>query len=440
MDVALTDGEPATRDEMAVRMRRKRTLERKLFGWLVVLALVPALLVLAAALAAGSSSVAWFGTLGAWTEVGASGQTLVTAIEQQAPDSVVAGAAERHRAQLSESLRLANRWTYIGERITSLAPVFVGLLALVLAVVAAWTAKRLARDLARPIAELTEWAPSMARGEALPAAGATESADVKEVRALRSAMRDAAIEIAAGRTRAVEAERTRVWGEMARRVAHEMKNPLTPLRLAARRLTQATAGNGAMAEVVAVIEQETDRLDDLARSFALLGRPPDGPATEIDPVEMMTVLLASDVPHGIARSLHAESGVTTILGHYDALLRAFRNLVRNAVEAVAPVDRPGVIEVQVRSLPEGGVEIVVADNGIGIPPHARDVIFEPDRTWKAGGTGLGLAVVQQVVASHDGTVRVRDRSEHGSEFVVVLPAGIRQPTAEGTLQETGGTS
>jgi nitrogen fixation/metabolism regulation signal transduction histidine kinase len=419
-------------------MPRKRTLERKLFGWLLVLAVVPALLVLALAFGIGSRSLAWFGTLGAWSQVGESGQALVTAIERQAPASAIDSASARHRAQLSESLRLASRWTYIGERITAAAPIVVGLVALILAAIAALMAKRLARDLAKPIEELTVWAPAMASGEPLPDAGSQEASDVLEVRALRSAMRSAALEIFAARARAVESERTRVWGEMARRVAHEMKNPLTPLRLAAHRLAALTEDNAALAEAVAVIEEETNRLDDLAKSFALLGRPPKGPATEIDLVEMLQGLLASDVPAGIAQSLEGEPGSAVILGQYDALLRAFRNLVRNAVEAVEAVERAGAIDVRVRRLPADGVEVVVADNGIGIPAGAEDVIFEPDRTWKAGGTGLGLAVVQQVVASHGGNVQARDRQSGGTEFVVVLPNGTARSAA--ASEETGGFS
>jgi signal transduction histidine kinase len=406
-------------------MLRKRTLERKLFAWLLLLAVAPALLVLAAALGVGSRSLAWLGTLGAWTEVGESGQALFAAIQQDSVAGPTTAAAERHRAQLSESLGLANRWTYLGARLTAAAPLVVGLVALLLAGVAALVARRLARDLARPIEELTTWAPSMARGEALPPPGASEGTDVAEVRALRQAMRSASTEIGEARLRAVETERTRVWGEMARRVAHEMKNPLTPLRLAAIRLSTGVDRNSALAEAVSVIEEETNRLDDLAKSFALLGRPPSGPATEIDIAEMFQHLLQSDVPASITGSLEALPDACIIHGHYDALLRAFRNLLRNAVEAVETADGPGRIEVIVRPA-AGGVEVIVADNGIGIPAGAEKVIFEPDRTWKAGGTGLGLAVVQQVVASHGGTIEARGRSNGGSEFVVQLPNGANR--------------
>jgi signal transduction histidine kinase len=413
-------------------MRRKRTLERKLFGWLLILAVVPALLVLGGALGIGSMSLGWFGTLGAWTEVGESGQTLLAAIETDSSSAAVAAAAERHRANLSESVGFANRWQYLGSRLTAAAPFVVGFVALSLAGIAALVARRLARELAKPIEELTAWAPGMATGEALPAEGAAEQRDVAEVRALRTAMRAAALEIGAAKQRAVETERTRVWGEMARRVAHEMKNPLTPLRLAARRLRAGAANDAAVEDIVTVIDEETSRLDDLAKSFALLGRPPTGPATEVDLCELFERLLENDVPGNIESSLQSPDSCI-VVGHYDPLLRTFRNLLRNAVEAVQAAVREGRIEVRVVSLGEE-VEVVVADNGIGIPAGAEEVIFEPDRTWKAGGTGLGLAVVQQVIASHGGTVRARSRPNGGTEFVVQLPGAPRPDASVATGQ------
>lgn len=418
-------------------MLGKRTLERKLFAWLLVLAVVPSLLVLAAALGVGSRSLAWFGTLGAWNEVGESGQALFASIAADTASVSVEAAAERHRAQLSESLQLANRWAYLVERVTAAAPLLVGFIALFLAGAAALVARKLARELAKPIEELTAWAPSMARGDALPRERADESRDVNEVRALRQAMRTAANEIGEARARAVETERTRVWGEMARRVAHEMKNPLTPLRLAAHRLLAAARDDRLITEAATVIEEETNRLDDLAKSFALLGRPVTGPATEIDLCEMLEELVKNDVPATIEVIFDARPDACIMHGQYDALLRAFRNLLRNAVEAVQAGDHSGRIELMVR--PAGnGVEIVIADNGIGIPAGAGEVIFEPDRTWKPGGTGLGLAVVRQVIASHGGTVHARSRTNGGTEFIVQLPTGIgRSPAAvSGQIEES----
>jgi signal transduction histidine kinase len=127
------------------------------------------------------------------------------------------------------------------------------------------------------------------------------------------------------------------------------------------------------------------------------------------------------VPDTIERRLDVGPGTSMIRAHYDALFRAFRNLVRNAVEAVQAAGGGG-IAVTVSAMAGGGVEVVVADTGKGFPEGAAERLFEPDFTLKAGGTGLGLAVVRQAVAAHGGEVRARRRAGGGAEFVVRLPA------------------
>jgi nitrogen fixation/metabolism regulation signal transduction histidine kinase len=244
------------------------------------------------------------------------------------------------------------------------------------------------------------------------------------MRVLREALYAAAARIEESRTRALEAERVRAWGEMARRVAHEMKNPLTPLRLAAHRLRRVAEGNVTLAEPVEVIEQESARLEELARSFAVLGRPPEGPPSDVDLAELLRALAHSDVPPGIDVVVEVRADVAPLRGHYDPLLRAFRNLLRNAVEAVRARHGASGGRIELRVARTGdALEIVVADNGKGVPAGALERIFEADYTLKAGGTGLGLAVVRQAVAAHGGHVRVQPRDGGGAAFIVRLPLG-----------------
>ncbi|MGD8277074.1 MAG: ATP-binding protein [Gemmatimonadota bacterium] len=406
-------------------MPRRKRLERKLFGWLAALALLPTLAVLLVALAVGSRSLHGLGTLGPWAGVAESGRALIDAAE--AADSLggpLRTAADRHRNDLSESLRQAGRWTFIGERINAAAPIVVAALAVFLAVLALLISRRLARELARPIGELVDWAGRLGRGEPLPGPEAVPGREVVEVAVLRDALRSAESAIREGRRRALEVERTKAWGEMARRVAHEMKNPLTPLRLAAHRLDQAAESDPSLRDTVEVIREETTRLDELARSFAALGRPASGPLSEVDLGELIDKLLESDVPDGIRCSLEAEPGLPTVMADYEALARAFRNLVRNAVEAMGHRRGSGVIEVRATADGADGVRVVVADDGVGIPEGLEDVIFEPDRSLKRGGTGLGLAVVRQVVAAHGGAISARNRDGGGAAFEIRLP---RQP-------------
>src|SRR5690606_4734676 len=252
-------------------------------------------------------------------------------------DPELAAAVESHRRELSSSVVLARRWQFLGERVSALLPYAAFLLGVVLTALALWVGRRLAVQLARPIKELAGWAEQLPAGEPLPPPRPGEAREVREVRALRDAMRVASIRIGEARARALETERVRAWGEMARRVAHEMKNPLTPLRLAAHRLARHpdAEGAGALREPLDVIREETERLEELARQFAVLGRPSTGPPSDVDVHELLERLLESDVPAHITVQLHSTPHVPLIHAHYDALQRAFRNLVRNAVEAMS---------------------------------------------------------------------------------------------------------
>jgi two-component system, NtrC family, nitrogen regulation sensor histidine kinase NtrY len=443
------------------RLLRLDRLERRLFGWMLLVTLLPVFSLLLGGYVIGAQSLQWVGTLGPWDQVAESGRALVDAAADAATeDPELARALERHRQELSSSVLLARRWAFIGERLAMALPAISLSLAAILAALALWVGRRIAVQLSRPIRELAGWADILARGEPLPGAAASEADEVREVRALRDAMRSASVQLAEGRARALEAERVRAWGEMARRVAHEMKNPLTPLRLAAHRLARHPDAETSLREPLEVIEEEVGRLDELARQFAVLGRPSAGRASDIDLRELLESLLQSDVPPGIETRLRVDAGVGLVRAHYDALQRAFRNLIRNAVEAMQDTGRAAA-EAGVEGIAAGaaagaaadaepvaagagrdpgvqrratlsvtidrqgdGVRITIADTGRGIPAGLEDRLFEPDFTLKAGGTGLGLAVVRQAVAAHGGWVQARSGRGGGAEFVVHLPADL----------------
>jgi nitrogen fixation/metabolism regulation signal transduction histidine kinase len=431
--------DPISMMERLQRLLRLDRLERRLFGWLLLLTLVPLLTLLAVGFALGARSLQWVGTFGPWDSVAESGRVLVeAAAPAAATDPALARALEAHRQELSSSVLLARRWAYLGDRLAAALPFLAAGIAFALALIALWVGRRLSVQLARPIKELAGWADAMARGEPLPAPRPAELREVREVRALREAMRLSSVRIAEARQRALETERVRAWGEMARRVAHEMKNPLTPLRLAAHRLARHPDAGGPLREPLEVIEEEVARLDELARQFAVLGRPSAGPASDVDVRELLQRLLDSDVPPEVETRLVATAATPMIRAHYDALQRAFRNLIRNAVEAMAGSPRPLlVVEVRGRG---PGLQVRVADNGRGIPVQHAARLFEPDFTLKAGGTGLGLAVVRQAVAAHGGSVTAHCRPEGGAEFVVELPGSPPEPAGSATLASTDGVN
>jgi nitrogen fixation/metabolism regulation signal transduction histidine kinase len=411
------------------RLLRLDRLERRLFGWLLLLTLVPMFALLGTGYFVTARSLQWVGTLGPWDSVAESGRRLIEAAEPAAADDAeLAIVLENHRRELSSSVVLARRWVFLGERLGSALPWLALLLAVVLTALALWVGRRLAVQLARPIKELAGWAEQLPAGGALPAPRSDEVHEVREVRALRDAMRVASVRIGEAHARALETERVRAWGEMARRVAHEMKNPLTPLRLAAHRLARMPDAGGDMREPLDVIQEETARLEELARQFAVLGRPSTGPASDVDLKELLERLLESDVPPHISAHLHAGSDVPLIRAHYDALQRAFRNLIRNAVEAMEAGDATARRDLMIDVTSAGAqVRVSVADTGHGIPPDRIDRLFEPDFTLKAGGTGLGLAVVRQAVAAHGGRVSAVSRQTGGAVFIVELPLSPPAP-------------
>ncbi len=201
----------------------------------------------------------------------------------------------------------------------------------------------LSRQLSRPIDELVGWTGHISRHEPIPSQEQLRGAP--EFEALRTALRSMATELEEGRSRELETERIRAFGEVARRVAHEMKNPLTPIGFAVKSLS--LTARPEQVEAIEVLAAESNRLQRLAKEFAELGRLPEGPAAEVDLAELLEELRRVAVPPTVESTIQVHPNTPRILGHYDPLRRAFSNLIRNAVEAMGGArparhpDRPG---------------------------------------------------------------------------------------------------
>ena len=269
----------------------------------------------------------------------------------------------------------------------------------------------LSRQLGRPIEELIGWTGNIRRLEPLPPDRPRRGAP--EFAALRTALRDMASSLERARAQEIEAERLRAFRETARRVAHEMRNPLTPIRLAVSEL--ARSGSREHSEAIEVLVAESARLEQLAREFTEFGRLPEGPPAPVDFAELLAELARTSVPPTMGVSLHLDPSAPVLSGHYDPLRRAFSNILRNAVEACG---EQGAIDVTVAPEDGGGVRIEIRDHGLGVPPEIADRIFDPYFTGKAGGTGLGLALVKQTLEMHGGTISLTDTPGGGATFVV----------------------
>jgi signal transduction histidine kinase len=247
---------------------------------------------------------------------------------------------------------------------------------------------------------------------------------MREFGVLKNSFRDAAEQLEAARRSDAERIRNQSWAEMAQKVAHELKNPLTPMRMAAERV--AVADDPSLAEAGEVLREEILHLDALARTFSQFGRPPEGPTSTVDLAELLSTLRRRLTTAEVPIELDLPEGAIEVNGHLGSLERVLRNLLANAHDATHEASgfRPGAasIEVVARAM-DTGVEIRVLDRGPGIPDALLPRIWQPDFTSKRRGTGLGLPMVRQAIRAHGGEVWAGNRDGGGAEFIVRLPYG-----------------
>jgi two-component system nitrogen regulation sensor histidine kinase NtrY len=363
-----------------------------------------------------------------WDSVAATGGRAL-AVARRAPHS---SEDERilaeHERQVASSVSNAHRLEFLTQRLVP-ALLVAGVVGLaLLALLASRAAGHLSRQLSRPLHELVGWTERIRRGEPLPAVADARGAP--EFGVLRDGMRQMATDVAAGRLAAIEAERLAAFRESARQVAHELKNPLTPIRFAVERLKRGVPPE--LADTVEVLATESARLEAMARSFAQFGKLPEGPASGIDVADLVRAAARTAVPPHLSCSVEADADVPLLHGHHDALTRAVDNVLLNAVEAsggsgeiTVRVSARAARERHERQEPHEEREIVIAirDAGVGIAPDRLGSIFEPYVTDKTGGTGLGLAIVKQTVVAHGGHVEAESTRGSGTEIRLIFPAG-----------------
>jgi two-component system nitrogen regulation sensor histidine kinase NtrY len=391
------------------------SFRQRIFFILVALTALPtALAVVGWALAVRTVAPA-AGTRVAWEDVATSAREMVELMDTTRLTARERAAVRQHLEHVSASVTLARRAdTYLRYYAGAFAGVVVVLGAFVV-FAGIRVAGHLSRQLSRPIDELVGWTRLIRRRMPLPAGPPTRGAP--EFEALRQALRELATALDAAREKELEAERLRAFREVARRVAHEIKNPLTAMRIAVEQLRRSGSPRDGRTELsVDVLGAETERLERLAREFAEFGRLPEGPKSDVDLVDLLVDLAKSAVPPAVAVTVRANGGPCTVRGQYDPLRRAFANLLRNAAEAMGG---SGPIEVSVQQDGDG-LLVTIADHGPGIPEELRQRVFEPYFTTKHDGTGLGLALVRQTVEAHNGTITLSETLGGGATFSVVL--------------------
>jgi two-component system nitrogen regulation sensor histidine kinase NtrY len=224
----------------------------------------------------------------------------------------------------------------------------------------------------------------------------------------------------------IRTQKVAAWREVARRLAHEIKNPLTPIQLSAERLRRhfATAPPGAKAlvdECTSTIVGEVESLKGLVDEFSQFARMPSPKAVPTDLHQLIVESLA--LYNGIFSDVaiaHCFAGdVPLVRLDAEQIRRVIINLVDNALEAM---ERRGRIVVETaRDEANNVVRIVVADDGPGIPAAEREKLFLPYYSTKRRGSGLGLAIVRRIIAEHGGSIDVGDNTPRGTRFTIELP-------------------
>jgi two-component system nitrogen regulation sensor histidine kinase NtrY len=245
-------------------------------------------------------------------------------------------------------------------------------------------------------------------------------------------------------TELLRAQKAAAWQEVAQRIAHEIKNPLTPIQLSAQRLLRhlerAADRPGAkprsdfealVAECAGLIEREVATLESLVDEFSQFAR---FPSARLAPADLNAIVSSAlEVFQGRLEgiSLHRElaAGLPPVKADSELLRRVLVNLIDNAAEAMeSSADRR--LRVMTRLNGDGdAVEVEISDSGHGISPADKDRLFLPHFSTKERGTGLGLAIASRIVAEHHGTLRVEDNQPTGTRFVIRFPAAEVPATA-----------
>ena len=221
-------------------------------------------------------------------------------------------------------------------------------------------------------------------------------------------------------------ERESAWREMAKQVAHEIKNPLTPLKLGVQLLEKSWKENDPnfskkFEKFSKSFIEQIESLSNIASEFSNFAKMPDTTFTDVNLTEVIeqSIKVFSKL-NDLEIDFTNRAGKEVIVkGDLDHLLRIFNNLLKNAVEAI-PDYVEGRIEITLEER-RGTVHIAVGDNGKGIPETLRERIFHPNFTTKSSGTGLGLAFVKQAVENMMGSVSFKTTDNEGTSFYIDLP-------------------
>ena len=231
-------------------------------------------------------------------------------------------------------------------------------------------------------------------------------------------------------TALIQAQRRAAWGEVAQRLAHEIKNPLTPIQLSAERLKHKltksldAAGAEVLDRSTRTIVQQVEAMKSMVNAFAEYAKPSIINLQHVDLSHLIEEVVALYPPSaGLEFKLGLEDGLPNVLADPVRMRQVLHNMIKNAQEAIPPATA-GIMTIKTHSIHDNGnpaVEVLLRDNGPGIPPEQAERIFDPYVTNKNKGTGLGLAIVKKIIEEHGGSIRLDLGVRDGAGFAIRLP-------------------
>jgi PAS domain S-box-containing protein len=231
-------------------------------------------------------------------------------------------------------------------------------------------------------------------------------------------------------TELIQAQKDSAWSEMARRLAHEIKNPLTPIQLSAERLQRKLSGEVTgdkqlmLDRYTHTIVQQVEAMKSMVNAFTDYARSPSQKPESLNFNEMLeeVITLYDENNTDVTIELELDSSVPLIIADGVRLRQLVHNLVKNSLENI---ETGGWIKLSTRCMQDLGIqyiELAVEDSGDGIADEVADNLFDPYVTTKTTGSGLGLAIVKKIVDEHNGVVWVEQSEQGGARFILRLPA------------------
>lgn len=281
----------------------------------------------------------------------------------------------------------------------------------------------ISKSVTRPIQDLVDGVGVIASGNL---EHKIETDAQGEVKFLVDSVNDMTVSLKENRERAISAERIAAWQDVARTMAHEIKNPLWPIQSSIRSLRRAYQSNredfeSIFDECTETIAEEVESLRRIVDEFSQFARMPKPKLEECDLNEVMkdTLALYTANTEKVEIITELARNIPKIQGDKEQLSRAFINIIINAVQAMPD---GGKLNISTSLIEQSDfVKAIFTDTGIGMPPEIQEKIFQPYFTTKESGTGLGMAVVHRVITDHNGTIEVESKENVGTKFIISLP-------------------